>query len=110
MRIKRRVATTEAEKPIRRLLLITQQAIMGAWTRVEAVGVERSTSLNPMKVPFLRSNISSFIWSDLTVGFWMCLDNTIFFPLKRGRKDKWKRCVAESLTQPGIVERKEIGL
>lgn len=60
-------------------------ATIGAWTRVEAIGVARSTSLNPMEVPFLQSNISSFIWSDLTGGFWMCLDNTIFFPLKIGR-------------------------
>lgn len=62
LRIKGRVATTEAGKPIR-------QAIwrFGPRWRLGGVvggGVERSTSLNHIKVPVLWSNISSFISSN----------------------------------------------
>lgn len=60
---------------------------MGAWARVEAWGVATRTRLNHREVPFLWLSLPSFIWPNLTVGFWMYLDNTIvFFPLKRGRK------------------------
>lgn len=40
-----------------------------------------------MKGPFLLSNISSVRWSNLTVGFWIYLDNTIFFSIKK-RQEK----------------------
>lgn len=60
---------------------------MGAWARVEAWGVATRTRLNHREVPFLWLSLRSFIWPNLTVGFWMYLDNTIvFFSIKERQK------------------------
>lgn len=86
LRIKRRMATTEAGKSIKKLLLIIPEAVMGGLDQGGGCEGREKYLSEPLKVPFLWSNISGFMWSNLTVRFWMYMDNTFFSPLKRGRK------------------------